>query len=189
MKDTKKTRGRPKKQTSTLNAELILKSAKTLLQKEKKLPSIRKIAQELEIDPMSIYYYFPNKNSLLEAITISLMTNIYEPRKDKCLWKKELELLCQSYLKLLDDYPELLEVMLKMESVGPANVFIKYLESILNPLSLNEKDFYSALCLLADYLHGFAFSMQCDSKNILKVEDSSEPLKLYMNAIENLSSK
>lgn len=179
----KKNRGRPKKESKQLSSDVILNCAKKLLQEEKKIPSIRKIAIELNIDPMSIYYYFPNKNSLLESITVSLMHEIYEPQNINS-WKIELKLLSKSYINLLSDYPGLLEIMLKMESQGPANEFISRLETILYPLELEKGDFYSTLCLLVDYLHGFAFAVQCNSNNQLDVSQIDGPLTLFMSGIE-----
>lgn len=178
-----KKRGRPKKDNNQLSSDIILESAKKLLLVEKKIPSIRKVALELNIDPMSIYYYFPNKNNLLESITISLMEEIYKPNNSNN-WKEELVLLSKSYLVLLLKYPGLLEIMLKMESSGPSNEFIKRLEIILLPLRLDKGKFDSVLCLLVDYLHGVSLAMQCDSKNQLSIEQIDNPLNLLINLIE-----
>lgn len=180
----KKSRGRPKKENNQLNSEIILACAKKLFVEEKKVPSIRQISSTLEVDAMSIYYYFPNKNSLLEAVAISLIKEIFIPKKSN-LWQKNLELLCKSYLKLLQNYPGLLEIMLAMDSSGPANIFTKFLEEILKPLNLNNENFYSALSLLADYLHGFALAMQCNKNSTLDIEEINKPLKLYIKAIES----
>ena len=178
-----KKRGRPKKDNNQLSSDLILESAKKLLLVEKKIPSIRKIALELHIDPMSIYYYFPSKNNLLESITISLMQEIYEPNTSNN-WQKELELLSKSYLTLLSKYPGLLETMLKMESLGPSNEFTNRLETIVLPLKLDEEKFDSILCLLVDYLHGVALAIQCNSKNKLSVKQIENPLNLLIKSIE-----
>ncbi len=179
----KKKRGRPQKENLQLNSTLILECAKKLLLEENKIPSIRKIALKLNIDPMSIYYYFPNKNSLLEEITSSLMKNIYKPKNSND-WKNELKLLSKSYLNLLSDYPGLLEIMLQMESSEPANEFINRLRIVLSNLELNDEHFNSALCLLADYLHGVALAIQCDSKNKLSINQIDRPLLLFVKAIE-----
>lgn len=178
-----KKRGRPKKENMHLSATVILNCAKNILLHENKIPSIRKIALELDIDPMSIYYYFPNKNSLLESITVSLMQDIYEP-ENIFTWKKELELLCKSYLSLLTNHPGLLEIMLKMDSAGPANEFINKLDIILSPLKLDSAKFDSVTCLLVDYLHGVAFAIQCNSNNQLNIEQINKPLALLLNVIE-----
>jgi AcrR family transcriptional regulator len=188
MNDIKKTRGRPKKETGQLDSNIILNCAKKLLLEDSKIPSIRKIALVLNIDPMSIYYYYPNKNNLLESITISLMKEIYKP-KDITSWEKELKLLCKSYLTLLKNHPGLLEIMLGMDSYGPSNIFLERLRTILIPLALDEKSFNSALYLLVDYLHGVAFAMQCNStNNKLSINHIEEPLGFYILAIKESSN-
>ena len=68
------------------------------------------------------YHYFSSKSALLEAVTVSLMEEIYKPEGENT-WQVELELLCKSYLKLLKDHSGLLETMPAMSSEGPAAVF------------------------------------------------------------------
>lgn len=180
----KKSRGRPKKEDIQLNSCVILNCAKKLLLNENKIPSIRKIALELNIDPMSIYYYFPNKNSLLESITVSLIQEIYEP-KNTNNWKIELELLSKSYLNLLINYPGLLEIMLSMDSDGPAREFSNRLKSVLFPLKLNDEHFSASMFLLIDYLHGVAFTIQCNPYSRLTILNQIDnPLRLIIKAIE-----
>ncbi len=82
------------------------------------------LASSLNVDAMAIYHYFSNKNSLLEAITTSLIEDIYEPKVSDS-WKLELNELCSSYLTLLNNYPGLLETLLTMSSTSPAAVFIE----------------------------------------------------------------
>ncbi|MDT5424117.1 TetR/AcrR family transcriptional regulator [Morganella morganii] len=60
--------GRPAHRGSKLTAENILSEAGKLLQEQGKVPSIRVLAAQLQVDPMAIYYYFRNKQALLEAI-------------------------------------------------------------------------------------------------------------------------
>lgn len=185
MKKSKK-RGRPPKNSIfRLSNELIVDTAKKLYFTDKKLPSIRDISTSLNIDPMAIYHYFPTKASLLDAISLSLMQNIYEPKAGAVL-EVELKSLCISYLKLLHNYPNLLEVMLESSSKGPAYIFLKKLLIILKPLSLSSEEFQNALDLLADYLHGFSLTMRCRDK-----KDNSEflhlingPLTLYIDSLK-----
>ncbi len=87
-------------------------------------------------------------------------------------------------MNLLSGYPGLLEIMLQMESSEPANEFINRLRIVLSNLELNDEHFNSALCLLADYLHGVALAIQCDSKNKLSINKIDRPLLLFVKAIE-----
>ncbi|MGU3846002.1 TetR/AcrR family transcriptional regulator, partial [Vibrio diabolicus] len=73
MSVNEKKRGRPAAKLSQLSAESILDSSKSLMKKDGKVPSIRSLATQLNVDPMAIYHYFKNKSALLEALTTSLV--------------------------------------------------------------------------------------------------------------------
>lgn len=192
VKDKK--RGRPKGESNPLSAPAILEMAKLMMREEGKIPSIRKLATKLNIDAMAIYHYFDNKSALLEAITTSLIEDIYEPIlfvKKNCdkgasdQWKQELFKLSKSYLTLLDSYPGLLETLLSMSSTSPADVFSERFRVVVQPLQLDESSIINALSLLADYLHGYALALNCQgAESALQIDHISGPLKLYCLAIE-----
>jgi hypothetical protein len=182
-----KKRGRPKGSKNKLTPPAILNRVKKLMRSEGKIPSIRKLAAALNVDPMAIYYYFSNKNELLEAVTVSLIKEIYLPLGTDN-WQEELKSLCKSYLKLLMDYPGLLEIMLTMDSEGPANIFIQRFHIALVPLKIDKTILKNALDLLADYLHGFALAMNCNPEDkSLNIDSADGPLNLYIKAISSES--
>jgi len=184
VKDQK--RGRPKGSGNKLNVQAILDIAKVLMKEEKKIPSIRKLASNLNVDPMAIYHYFSNKSDLLEAITTSLIEDIYQPLISDD-WKQELTLLCASYLTLLDSYPGLLDTLLSMNSISPAKVFTERFSLVIKPLSLDDESKKNALNLLVDYLHGYAQALNCKSSDSpLNVAMLAGPLNLYCIALENI---
>lgn len=172
-----------------LSAELIAESATELLRKCGKVPSIRQVAETLDVDPMAIYHYFPNKAALLEAVTIDLMDSIYRPN-GQGVWQGELLCLCDSYLKLLKEHAGLLETMLSMSDVGPAQIFVSRFQVIISPLQLPDSDMKDAIDLLVDYLHGFALAMRCNSGNLpLTIDKTGGPIKFYLEALEGKSRK
>ncbi|WP_234977427.1 TetR/AcrR family transcriptional regulator [Ferrimonas marina] len=142
-----------------------MQQAKNLLAEQGKIPTLRALAAELNVDPMALYHYFANKAALLEAVTVSLLEAIYQPNPEG-QWQAEVRQLCHSYLELLSRYPGLLETMLKMSTDGPAQVFIARLEQALTPLALAKVEFEPLRDLLADYLHGVALAMQCNPGGI-----------------------
>ncbi|WP_413112533.1 TetR/AcrR family transcriptional regulator [Thaumasiovibrio sp. DFM-14] len=185
MSVKEKKRGRPKGAGSQLSAEIIIATAKALMKEEGKVPSIRKLASCLNADAMAIYYYFENKNKLLEAIVTSLIEDIYEPnmRED---WRQELYTLCISYVSLLNDHSGLLETLLSMNAKSPAGVFIEKFHVVIEPLNLDTVTAKSALDLLVDYLHGFALALNCNhGHSKLDVEMIKGPLNMYCIALEN----
>lgn len=179
----KRKRGRPEQSQSQLTAELIVSSAQGLMQENGKVPSIRQVSSVLGVDPMAIYYYFSSKSLLLEALTISLISNIYEPKQDGN-WQSELEKLSKSYLALLKTHSGLLETLLSMKSIGPVQVFTQRLSTVLSPLKLSDSACIEARDLLADYIHGVALAIQCNPEN-LSTDCIDGPLNLIRAGLEN----
>jgi len=181
-----KKRGRPKAEAPQLSPESIVETAKGLMKEEGKIPSIRRLAATLSVDAMAIYHYFKNKEAMLEALAVSLVSEIYEPQISS-RWKQQLSNLAISYIELLQRYPGLLETLLNMKTLGPATVFMQRFEIILKPLGLQQQVQKDALDLFVDYLHGFALAMSCN-KNCevaLEVNAIEGPLNMYMTMLED----
>tara|TARA_Y100001956_G_scaffold82909_1_gene106691 strand:- start:4226 stop:4792 length:567 start_codon:yes stop_codon:yes gene_type:complete len=183
MSVKQKRRGRPKGSQVQLSAETILNQAKNMMLELGKMPSVRALATGLNVDAMAIYHYFTNKNALQEAIVVSLIEEVYQPQ-DNGQWQQELSKLCFSYVSLLHQYPGLLETLLKMETSGPAEVFMERFEQILTPLALADETKKDAIDLLADYLHGFALAMNCQPSCELTLEMMQRPLNFYFQAFQ-----
>ncbi len=183
MDVNEKKRGRPAGKVSQLSADGILETAKYLIKEEGKVPSIRSLATQLSVDPMAIYHYFKNKDSLLEALTTSLVVEIYVPQAGSD-WQDELKRLCISYIELLREYSGLLHTMLSMTSHGPAQIFSERYKIIVSPLTLPKKAEKDGLDLLADYLHGFAFALSCcHDQSRIKTEMMEGPLALICRSL------
>lgn len=180
-----KKRGRPTKNKPVLNQKKIIETAKKLMRKDGKIPSIRKLSSALDVDAMAIYYYFSNKDKLLEAVTTSLITEVYEP-KIVIDWQEELIALANSYLRVLQNYDGLLQTLLSMKSDSPVHVFFQRFQLIIEPLNLSDEQQKSMLDLVADYLHGFSLALSCDSSNTLKIEGIRAPLTFMFSAIERV---
>jgi len=182
MKVNEKKRGRPTKNQSALSGDIIINTAKNMMEINGNIPSIRALATELGVDAMAIYYYFKNKNELLKKITTSLISDVYYPDNSEC-WQSELLKLCKSYLATLGRYDGLLVTLLTMESSSPAEVFICRFKLITEQLALSATDEKVFLNLLVDYIHGFSLAKSCDKALVLKIDDIDSPIKLICNSI------
>lgn len=155
------------------------------MKEEKKIPSIRKLATTLAVDPMAIYHYFDNQNVLLEAITTSLIGDLYQPQSSED-WQQELTTLCISYLSLLNNYPGLLTTLLSMSTFSPAQEFNQRFQMIIKQLTLSEASKQNALHLLVDYLHCYVHALNCNnSETPLTQKMLPGPLSFYFIALEN----
>ncbi|USD38347.1 TetR/AcrR family transcriptional regulator [Ferrimonas sp. SCSIO 43195] len=176
-----KRRGRPLSSQSGLSAERIIEQAHRLLLSEGKVPSLRALAAQLQVDVMALYHYFPNKAALLESLCCTLVSSVYQPEQGQN-WRQELTRLSQSYLQLLADHSGLLQTLLSMTSTGPAQVFGERFEQALAPLALTPDQQQQALCLLVDYLHGFALALHAGPEG-LSLEDLNGPLDFYLDSL------
>ncbi len=184
----KNTRGRPTEERRLLSTEKILSAAKNAVKEDGRIPSIRKLAKALNVDAMAIYHYFDNKQALLEAIVMSLMTELYEPDKGSP-WKEEVLKLAMSYLGLLSSYPGLLETLLSMDASGPAGVFEERFRNALPSITENENQLRNALNLLVDSLHGSALAANCNPDHFEEITASSRAtLKFYVKALDLILS-
>lgn len=183
MNQSETKRGRPSKEKNSLNAELIVGKAKCMMADNGKVPSMRAIAKELNVDPMALYYYFNNKNILLEGVAKSLMSEIYVPRR-KLDWKQELKELSKSYLAILQRYDGLLKTLISMSSNSPADVFISRFNLIVNPLKIRNDQEKAFLNLLVDYLHGFSMALACDSTGELTPDHADNSLDFLFKGVE-----
>lgn len=154
--------------------------AKTLMRERSDVPSIRAIARALNVDAMAIYHYFDNKNSLLNAILISLMDSLYFPQK-QLAWKDSLFLLSKSYINLLRNYRGLLETLIAMPAGGPLGIFSDHFNKIISPLNLSPEKQKHTFQLLLNFLHGFALLPfeECAEDDFLQL------LRLYCKTIED----
>jgi AcrR family transcriptional regulator len=177
-----KRRGRPSKEQPSLSKTLIINTAKQSMERSKSVPSIRALASELKVDAMAIYYYFKNKETLLEAITTSLISDMYQPVKSDD-WQSELLRLSKNYLETLDKYDGLLKTLLTMKSDSPAAIFTARFREIIQVLALDEKKEGVFLDLLIDYLHGFSLAKSCDTSSILSINDIDVPMTLMFKGV------
>ena len=149
-------------------------------------PSMRALARRLDVDPMALYHYFDNKAALLEAVTISIMQEIYMPDARNKDWQLELKKLCTSYLNQLSKHPGLLESLLSMGMAGrgPVEVFERRFNIAISSLAIEADIKKTALDLVADYLHGFALAIHCSGDDLKpNIHDMEKPLALYFRTL------
>ena len=183
-----KKRGRPGKNKQKLEKEAIVQTAGDLTLKGSRVPSIRRLAQELNVDPMAIYHYFSNKNELLEAVTLSLVRELYIPSQ-KLGWKENLLNLCRSYITLLLDYPDLVGIFLSTSSAGAASVFMERFKTCVAELNLNEEKIKTITDLLGDYIHGFTYAAACNrTETAITIDMADGPLGFIIENIPEIQT-
>lgn len=93
--------------------------------------SMRRLAQELGVEAMSLYYYVSNKSDLLVGIADMVVGEIELPAED-AEWKPALRTLALSAYEAFSRHPWAANVVLGDAGVTPAR--LEYMEAILGTL-------------------------------------------------------
>ena len=89
--------------------------------------SMRRLAQELGVEAMTIYYHVPNKEQIVEGIVARVMGEIELPKPDGA-WKPALRRMALSARDTLVRHPW---ATARMMSGGLTSERLRYMESIL----------------------------------------------------------
>lgn len=182
--EVKKKRGRPKKNNNKLEKKLIIEKAKELTLKTSYVPSIRNLAANLNVDPMAIYYYFKNKDELLNEVSASLIESLYEPNQELD-YRENVKNLCNSYISLLLQYPDLVPIFLSNSNNKSSNIFKERIMSSLNKISLCKEISDIITNLLVDYIHGFTIAQKYNKSDIqITVDMANAQLNFIVDNIK-----
>lgn len=108
---TQKGRGRPRRGSPrALSRERILAAATKIVRAEgfERL-SMRELAAALDVDPASLYWYFPNKQDLLAATLVESSGEIDITPPSGGDWREQCLSFCESVRQQLLQRPELIE--------------------------------------------------------------------------------
>lgn len=118
--------------------------------------TMRSLAQELGVKPMSLYYYFPNKGAILDAIVDIVFSEVSLPSAAGS-WQTEMRRRAVSVRDALRRHPWATGLLESRMSPGPAT--LRHHEATLGVL--RRAGFSVALtahayALLDSYIYGFA---------------------------------
>jgi AcrR family transcriptional regulator len=119
--------------------------------------SIRRIAGELQMRPMSLYTYFPSKEALLELMGEQIVSEILirEPLPDG--WREALTLIATRSHEVFTRHPWVLAISQQRTTIGRNG--LRHAEqqlTALAPLALPARDDWRILFLINDYTLGHA---------------------------------
>jgi len=142
---------------SGLSRERILEAARGIVEAEGlDALSMRRLAQELDVWPMSIYGYFVNKDELLDAMAASALDRVELP-SGRAGWRAQLRSLLRAAHASLARDPSGIGRRLPSAFLTPAA--LKLPETgvrILESAGLDSKEAASAWRALWSYTFGFA---------------------------------
>ncbi len=118
--------------------------------------TIRRLASALGVGPMTIYHYFPNKETIIDAMVDAVYEQISLPPTDE-EWTDAIRVRCVSAREVLNRHPWAPPYMVSRTSPGPAT--LKHHDAILDCLrrgGLSLQMTAHAYAILDSFLHGFA---------------------------------
>ena len=107
--------------TSGLSPELLVDAAvKLVAERGFDGLSVRALAQQLGVAPMTLYRYVGSKDALLQALADRMLEGLEIPPPDEGTWQDQLSAIFRSMHRLLLANPELAEAAIRQPIAGEA---------------------------------------------------------------------
>lgn len=138
--------------------------------------TIRTLAQELGVKPMSVYYYVPNKEAILDGIVDNVFSEIVLPRVGAD-WRAEMRRRAHSVRTVLGRHSWAIGLLESRPRPGPAT--LRHHDAVLGTLrsaGFSREMTAHAYALIDSFSYGFALqeaSLPFEAQQI--VADGSEP--------------
>jgi AcrR family transcriptional regulator len=77
--------------------------------------TIRRLAQDLGVTPMALYWHFKNKDELLLGLVDHALTSVRATRDPADPWQRQLRAMVESLVDLMREHPSLSELFLTVD--------------------------------------------------------------------------
>ena len=134
--------------------------------------TIRSLAAELGVKPMSVYHYVANKDAILDGIVDLVFDEIHLPTSSKD-WRTEIRQRAEAARQVLGRHPWAIGLLESRNTPGPAT--LRHHEAALGTLraaGFTVEMAAHAYALLDSYVYGFALqeaSLPFDDTNVVEV--------------------
>lgn len=119
--------------------------------------SWRKLAARLEVEPMSLYHYYPSKGHLLDAVADRLIAEVVIPKKGA--WQDRVRTTMRRYRKVAHQHPRAFLLMATRRYNHPDSLrFLEGLLGIFRAAGFGPQGAARAFRLLGYFLHGALLS-------------------------------
>ncbi|MFJ7523623.1 TetR/AcrR family transcriptional regulator C-terminal domain-containing protein [Streptomyces griseus] len=137
--------------------------------------SMRRLAAELDVTAMSLYWYVDTKDDLLELALDSVYAEIAPPREDAA-WQDRLRDLARSYRELLVRHIWISPLAGTFLNIGPNSMLFSYaVQDIVRATGLPLERQTGALSAVFQFVYGFGtveghFKARCDATGLTQDE-------------------
>jgi AcrR family transcriptional regulator len=115
--------------------------------------TIRRLAQELGVTPMALYWHFKNKDELLVGLVDHLLATVRADRKAGDPWPKQLRAMVEALLEVVRAHPTLVELLMFIDK-RHATAFTRATNDALDLLGQAGFDIEESFWVSSYLLHG-----------------------------------
>jgi AcrR family transcriptional regulator len=118
--------------------------------------TMRRIASELGVGTMSLYWHVPNKDNLLELMRDELMGEVEMPDPPSGDWRADLRQIASQTRTTMKKHPWMLAIFASIPSIGPNMLRHADLSlAAVDGLGLDLHTMFSLISVVDDYTLGF----------------------------------
>ena len=158
---TRRGLGRPPAGQATLTVDRILDTALEIVDGQSlEALSMRRLARELEVDPMSIYHHLPNKAAVISGLVERVFNQMRLPNRKHGDWTTQARGWVHAYHELTRAHPHLvLQIVSDPAAVAVAGEMIDPpLQNALAQAGLPAEKIDPCADMLVDYVNGYALA-------------------------------
>jgi AcrR family transcriptional regulator len=162
---TKRSRGRPRADDNSVSPARILSEALALLDGEGfENLTMRAVAMRANVNPMTIYHHFEDRDGLIRALAESVYADVAAPSHGTV--RSQIEGLLVAYRTKVVRYPGLTLAIFNRPAAFPdhARRITDKLTDLLKELGLSPPRALLWVHILVDYTHGAALAVAMDEK-------------------------
>jgi TetR/AcrR family transcriptional regulator, tetracycline repressor protein len=153
--------GRPKAGQELLTRERILETALRLIDLHGvEAFSMRRVAADLGVDPMAIYYHLPGKPAVLAGVVELVCAGLQLPPPGIGAWQERVRAVAESYRGLVRAHRNI-ALYLIADAEASVSAALEVNEALFEALlaaGLPPREVVRAADLVVDYVHGFALA-------------------------------
>lgn len=161
---TKRSRGRPRADENGVSPAKILSEALALLSSEGfENLTMRAVATRANVNPMTIYHHFQDRDGLIKALAESVYADVAAPPEGTV--RSRIAGLLKAYRAKVVRYPGLTLAIFNRPAVFPdhARRITDNLTDLLKELGLSPSQALLWVHILVDYTHGAALAVATDA--------------------------
>jgi AcrR family transcriptional regulator len=157
--------GRPRAEEEPLTRERILEAALSLVDREGiEAFSMRRLAKQLGVDPMAIYYHLPNKRALLSGLVEKVFSEMRvtgpEESGETTSWRERVRAWARAFRDVARAHPKLVPHLASYPEAAVEATLesTEELYAAFEAAGMPPSQIVGAVGVVVDYLNGFALA-------------------------------